>query len=68
MTNSKPDHRPGAVLRPPEAVLTDYADLGTAFGLDATVGGAPGLYPEPAAGQSPTELPWEYRLTRRTGL
>ena len=68
MTNSKPEYRPGDALRPPEAVLTDYADLGTAFGLDATVGGAPGLYPEPAAGQSPTELPWDYRLTRRTGL
>ena len=68
MTNSKPDYRPGAALRPPEAVLTDYADLGTAFGLDATVGSGCGLYPEPAVVHSPTELPWEYRLTRRTGL
>jgi hypothetical protein len=44
---------------------TDYADMGTAFGLDATVTLDPGLAPQPSADAVP---PWEHRLTRRNGL
>ena len=50
-----------------DAVLTDYADLGTAFGLDASVAsGAAAPASVEFAGPSPQ--PWEHRLTRRTGL
>ncbi|MEO7150539.1 MAG: hypothetical protein ABIX46_02335 [Burkholderiaceae bacterium] len=54
-----------------DAVLTDYADLGTAFGLDASVASAiassasASASVDPAASAAP---PWEHRLTRRTGL
>jgi hypothetical protein len=60
-----------AALRPPAHSATDGADpadMGTAFGLDASfdaVGrGEPS--PPPATAESP--VPWEHRLTRRTGL
>jgi hypothetical protein len=58
---------PAADRRADEA---DCADMGTAFGLDASFGPAGD---EPAmmgrdGMSSPSSLPWEYRLTRRSGL
>ncbi len=53
---------------PRDAGQTDYADMGTAFGLDATVTlepNGPGQTPVSPADAAP---PWEHRLTRRTGL
>ena len=63
--NSEPQPAP-----PVDVVLTDYADLGTAFGLDASVAPAAAASVAPA---SPAETaqpapPWEHRLTRRSGL
>lgn len=66
---------PAPIPEPPaspavDVVLTDYADLGTAFGLDASVASAAAASarsdapPEPAA----PAPPWEHRLTRRSGL
>lgn len=60
-----------AVPATPDTVLTDYADLGTAFGLDASV--ASGMAAQPAADRAAGAtaapvMPWEHRLTRRTGL
>lgn len=56
-----------AVARDPGP--TDYADMGTAFGLDATVTMDPGLAPHPLAQPCPGATPlWEHRLTRRNGL
>lgn len=65
MTTSVPDPKPAEPVPAAEAALTDYADLGTAFGLDASVASAHAQEP-PAAG--PVAPPWEYRLTRRTSL
>ena len=65
MTTSVPDPKPAEPVPAAEAALTDYADLGTAFGLDASVASAQAQEP-PAAG--PVAPPWEYRLTRRTSL
>ena len=51
-----------------EAADTDCADMGTAFGLDASLG-TPTM-PETALDASaPTSVtPWESRLVRRSGL
>ena len=47
----------------------DHADMGTAFGLDASFGPADDHPPmAPGAGPVPISLPWEHRLTRRSGL
>ena len=48
---------------------TDHADMGTAFGLDASIGPSDEL-PTMAAGALPAQslLPWEHRLTRRSSL
>lgn len=47
----------------------DHADMGTAFGLDASFGPIddepPMLHGSQAA---PSSLPWEHRLTRRSSL
>ncbi len=47
----------------------DPADMGTAFGLDASFAAAADyplmLSSDPAA---PGSFPWEHRLTRRSGL
>ena len=55
---------------PADVVLTDYADLGTAFGLDASVASATAASAtsEPAGPTAPAATPWEHRLTRRSGL
>lgn len=48
----------------------DCADMGTAFGLDASFGACrdePQLM-DRSGPSSASSLPWEYRLTRRTGL
>ena len=48
---------------------TDCADMGTAFGLDASFGpvdGEPPVVGDARATQPPR--PWEHRLTRRVGL
>jgi hypothetical protein len=48
----------------------DCADMGTAFGLDASFGPAgdePAMMGRDGA-LSASSLPWEYRLTRRSGL
>jgi hypothetical protein len=47
----------------------DRADMGTAFGLDASFG--PVDEPPPMARGAvaePSSLPWEHRLTRRSSL
>jgi len=47
----------------------DHADMGTAFGLDASFG--PVNEPPPmalGARAEPGSLPWAHRLTRRSGL
>ena len=44
----------------------DAADMGTAFGLDASFG--PVDAPPIPAGQPPLRPPWEHRLTRRSSL
>jgi hypothetical protein len=49
----------------------DCADMGTAFGLDASFGPAcdePARIGGDAASSCSSSLPWEYRLTRRSGL
>jgi hypothetical protein len=44
----------------------DHADMGTAFGLDASFGPVDA---EPAAGAGEVQAqPWEARLIRRSGL
>jgi hypothetical protein len=47
---------------------TDRGDMGTAFGLDASIGAAgdssPSGSPEPSQGPEP----WERRIVRRSGL
>ena len=47
----------------------DHADMGTAFGLDASFGPADEP-PRMALGAlpAPSSLPWEHRLTRRSSL
>ena len=65
-----------AGLKPSLASATDGddpADMGTAFGLDASFGHpdldqSPAPAPAPAPVAAAAEMPWEYRLTRRTGL
>lgn len=55
-----------AALRPDEV---DRADMGTAFGLDASFGPADeewALADDASAGMA--AQPWEHRLTRRVGL
>jgi hypothetical protein len=51
------------------AETTDRADMGTAFGLDASFP-APSESPEadPATPADAASKPWEHRLTRRSGL
>ena len=45
----------------------DHADMGTAFGLDASFGPADAAPPRgPLPPQAPP--PWEHRLTRRSSL
>ncbi len=64
--NSEP--QPGT---PVDVVLTDYADLGTAFGLDASVASAAAAATSAAVGPTGASAPappWEHRLTRRSGL
>lgn len=47
----------------------DRADMGTAFGLDASFGPVDDQPPMvPGAGPVPSSLPWEHRLTRRSSL
>ena len=58
-----------AGLKPSHAFSADDADpadMGTAFGLDASFD-HPDVDPIPA-GAVAADMPWEYRLTRRTGL
>ena len=48
---------------------TDRADMGTAFGLDASIGVADEARdPAPALAPEATPQPWEHRLIRRSGL
>jgi hypothetical protein len=62
-----------AALKTPSADRSadeaDCADMGTAFGLDASFGRTGD---DPATmgrdSVSSSSLPWEYRLTRRSGL
>jgi len=63
-----------AALKPPAADRAageaDCADMGTAFGLDASFGpygDEPATMSRDGASSS-SSLPWEYRLTRRSGL
>jgi len=59
-----------AALKPPQAHApgdADPADMGTAFGLDASFEAVVGFEPQPALAAA-APLPWEHRLTRRTGL
>lgn len=46
----------------------DGADMGTAFGLDASLGPVEEFQPAADATREPAPLPWEHRLTRRVGL
>lgn len=61
-----------ALLKAPSALIdreADCADMGTAFGLDASFrlcGEEPIL--AGAGGMQESSLPWEHRLTRRSGL
>lgn len=52
-------------VRPADGRSTepDRADMGTAYGLDASFGPA-----EPPAHENPLPPPWEHRLTRRSSL
>lgn len=51
------------------SVEVDHGDMGTAFGLDASFGPVEADRPiQRTVMPSPTPEPWEYRLTRRTGL
>jgi hypothetical protein len=61
-----------AALKPPHGPTSDEADpadMGTAFGLDASFGpvdaAAPGAEPDTP---SAPRVPWEHRLTRRSCL
>ncbi len=62
-----------AALKTPSGGLSadeaDCADMGTAFGLDASFGPV-GDEPRRAddAASAASSLPWEYRLTRRSSL
>ncbi len=59
--------KPGRAERPSDEL--DHADMGTAFGLDASFGP---VDDQPlmalGAGPVPSSLPWEHRLTRRSSL
>ena len=62
-----PFDSPDATPRP-DAGATDYADMGTAFGLDASFACDPALRIGPDVGEARDLPPWEHRLTRRSGL
>jgi hypothetical protein len=50
-------------------VHTDLADMGTAYGLEASM--LPAVDPQPEAPATPAEAgpqPWEHRIIRRSGL
>ena len=56
------------VLQPPFAE-TDRADMGTAFGLDASFPASPQLTPEETAARDAlAQDPLQRRLARRSGL
>ena len=59
-----------AALRPHAPAIDDAdpADMGTAFGLDASFDAIGPDAPCEAPAASGAALPWEHRLTRRTGL
>ena len=46
----------------------DRADMGTAFGLDASFGPVDAEMAAARSGPAPATPPWEHRLTRRSGL
>jgi hypothetical protein len=46
----------------------DHADMGTAFGLDASMAPMAMESAAPAGPSTHTSRPWEHRLTRRTSL
>ncbi|HEY9239467.1 MAG TPA: hypothetical protein VIP10_11560 [Burkholderiaceae bacterium] len=46
----------------------DPADMGTAFGLDASFGPVDAEPSPPVAPGAPAPVPWEHRLTRRSSL
>ena len=56
-----------AAARPTASEDADGGDMGTAFGLDASFGPIEGDA-RPAFEASGASLPWEHRLTRRSGL
>lgn len=56
--------KPSHATTPHEA---DPAEMGTAFGLDASFGPAE-PYPAPLPEAPTAPLPWEHRLTRRSCL
>ncbi len=47
---------------------SDRADMGTAFGLDASFDALDAGDPPRPEAPAPSPLPWEHRLTRRAGL
>ena len=54
---------------PPEFAETDRADMGTAFGLDASLPPLQVLTPEEAAAvEAASQDPLQRRLARRSGL
>jgi len=54
---------------PPAFAETDQADMGTAFGLDASIAPPQALTPEEAAAlEAAAQDPLQRRLTRRSGL
>ena len=57
-------------LQPPaEFAETDQADMGTAFGLDASLAPLPTLTPEEAAARDAlAQDPLQRRIERRSGL
>jgi hypothetical protein len=63
MTDSHHPELPPGLADSADGEPTDYADMGTAFGLDATIAAD-------AAAPAPPDAvpPWEHRLTRRSGL
>ncbi len=72
MTTPDPTANPEPAVAPEvDVLLTDYADLGTAFGLDASVarGASEPLLPGSVGDTAPSVVPpWEHRLIRRNGL
>ena len=49
-------------------VHTDRGDMGTAFGLDASIAPLDSELGAGAPADAPVPAPWEHRLTRRSGL